>query len=293
MFCGKCGCQYDGSAKFCPGCGEKVIFDGGNADNNFFNNGSWQPQNGNVWQNNVNNNSFGNENYYNPGWNNLGANNYTNQGASWDNGGDTKFDGSGVELLGYIILATIICVVTCGIAAPWMICLVYKWKVSHTVINGKRFTFTGNGASLLGHWILWYFLTIITLGIYGFFTYVALRKWTISHTYIEGEPVYADVNKSEFVGNSFAYLGYSILGGLILLVTCGLAYPWVMAMLQKWDTEHQVINGRRFSFSGSGMGFLGEYLIIFLLSVITCGIYAPWGIVRINRYIVKHTSFTS
>ena len=39
-----------------------------------------------------------------------------------------------------------------------------------------------------------------------------------------------------FDGGSMAYVGYSLLGGLLLAVTCGLAYPWVMAMIQKWDT---------------------------------------------------------
>ena len=204
---------------------------------------------------------------------------------------NSKFDGSGIELLGYTILSAIVCTITCGIAAPWMICKIYKWRVSHTVINGKRLTFTGNGGSLLGHWILWEILTIVTCGIYAFFLHVALRKWTMSHTYIEGEPILANGNESYFDGGSFAYFGYSLLSGLLLAITCGLSYPWVMAMLQKWDTKHQVINGRRLAFSGSGLGFLGEYLIIFILSVVTCGIYAPWGIVRMNKYIVKHTDF--
>lgn len=153
--------------------------------------------------------------------------------------------------------------------------------------------FTGNGASLLGHWILWEILCIVTCGIYGLFMYVALRKWTMSHTYIEGEPISPNGNDSYFDGDVFSYVGYSIVSALILMVTCGLAYPWVMAMIQKWDTGHQVINGRRLAFSGSGAGFLGEYLIIFILSIITCGIYAPWGTVRMNKYIIRHTDFVA
>lgn len=66
---------------------------------------------------------------------------------------NSYYDGSGVELLGYILLTALVSAVTCGIAAPWMICAKYKWKLSHTVINGRRFTFDGTGAGLLGHWI--------------------------------------------------------------------------------------------------------------------------------------------
>jgi len=204
---------------------------------------------------------------------------------------NSKFDGSGGELLGYMILTSIVCSVTCGIAAPWMICKLYKWRMDHTVINGKRLTFTGTGGSLLGHWILWEILTVITCGIYGFFLYVALRKWELNHTYIAGEPIVANGNESYFDGTSFELLGYSILGGILLTVTCGIAYPWVMAMIQKWDASHQVVNRRRMAFSGTGLGFLGEFILIAIFTAITCGIYAPWGVVRMNKYIIRNTDF--
>lgn len=203
----------------------------------------------------------------------------------------SKFDGTGLQLFGYQILLVLVSAVTCGIAAPWMICKIYKWKTEHTIINGKRLTFTGTGASLIGHWILWEILTVITCGIYGFFVHVSLRKWELSHTYIEGEPIVANGNESYFDGNSFAYFGYGLLCGLLLILTCGLAYPWVMVVLQKWDTKHQVINRRRLVFSGSGLGFLGEFVIILFFSIITLGIYAAWGTVRLNKYIIRHTDF--
>lgn len=201
---------------------------------------------------------------------------------------NSYFDGNGAELLGYTILIGIVSALTCGIATPWMLCMLYKWRIGHTVINGKRLTFTGTGASLIGHWILWEILTIITCGIYGFFSYVALCKWEASHTFVEGEPF---MDGSYFDGNSFEYFGYGLLSGLMLVFTCGIAYPWVMAMLQNWELKHQVVSKRRLSFSGSGLGFLGEYLIIAVLSLITCGIYAPWGTVRMNKYITSHTDF--
>lgn len=204
---------------------------------------------------------------------------------------NSKFDGTGLQVLGYTLLTILVSAITCGIATPWMICKIYKWRTSHTVINGKRLTFTGSGGSLLGHWILWEILTIVTCGIYGFFTYVALAKWELKHTFIEGEPIVANGNESYFDGNSFAFFGYGLLGILLCIVTCGLASPWVIAMIQKWYTKHEVINNRRLVFSGSGLGFLGEYLIIFILSVITCGIYSSWGIVRMNKYIIRHTDF--
>lgn len=201
------------------------------------------------------------------------------------------FDGPGIELFGYTILTGLVSAVTCGIAAPWMICMVYKWRMQHTVINGRRLTFTGIGTALFGHWILWEILTIVTCGIYGFFVPVALRKWQLKNTFIEGEPVVVNAEVSFFDGGTAGFIGYTLLGSLILTITCGLAYPWVMVMMQKWDTKHQVINGRRLAFTGTGLGFLGEYIIIFLLTIITCGIYSAWGQVRMYKYITRHTDF--
>ena len=200
----------------------------------------------------------------------------------------SKFDGSGAELFGLMLLTCIVSGITCGIAAPWMICKVYKWRIDHTVINNRRLKFTGTGGDLLGKWILWEILTVITCGIYGFFTYVALRKWELQHTLIENEPMAAP---SDYDGTTGEYVGYSILSGVACSLTCGIAGPWIIAWLQKWDTSHQIINGRRLVFSGTGLGFLGEYIIIALLSVITLGIYTPWGIVRMNKYIISHTDF--
>lgn len=149
-----------------------------------------------------------------------------------------KFDGSGLELLGYTFLLILVSGITCGIAAPWMICKIYKWRVSHTVINGKRLTFTGTGASLLGHWILWEILTVITLGIYAFFAHVALRKWELSNTFIEGKPIVANGKESYFDEGSLAYFGYGFIGGLLLLITCDIYEPWGNFRMNKYIVRH-------------------------------------------------------
>lgn len=206
-------------------------------------------------------------------------------------GKSSYFDGTGVELLGLILAGTLISIITCGIATPWLICSVYKWRINHTVINGKRLDFDGTGGSLLGHWIVWWLLTIITCGIYGFFTYVAVKKWEMEHTFIDGEKYYSGNYASKFDGNTFEFIGNAIIAGLIGMLTCGLATPWTVCMLQAWQTRHEVVNGKRLRFTGSGLGLLGEFLVIALLTCVTCGFYSPWGTVRMNKYIIRHTEF--
>ncbi len=198
---------------------------------------------------------------------------------------NSYFDGDGVTLLGLYILTAIVCTVTCGLAFPWMYCKLIKWRKTHTVIDGKRLDFNGTGGSLFGHWILWELLSVITCGIYSFFVHVALKRWEMQHTTYEGQPAGA----GDFDGNSFQYFGYGLIQVLLLMISCGLAAPWTLTIIQKWEMRHSIILGDRMRYDGTALGILGQYIIVFLLSMITFGIYSPWGTVRINKYIYSHT----
>ena len=195
------------------------------------------------------------------------------------------FDGDGLTLFGLRLLAGLVCGITCGIATPWMICKVYSWRISHTVVNGRRLVFKGTGGSLFGHFLLWSLLSVITCGIYSFFMYVALKKWELQNTYFEDNMGAVGM----FDGNSFEYFGYGLLQSLLLLISCGIAWPWTSTMIMKWETGHSVIGGLRLKYEGTALGILGQYIIIALLSIVTCGIYASWGTVRLNKYIIAHT----
>ncbi|MCL1949228.1 MAG: YjgN family protein [Turicibacter sp.] len=85
-------------------------------------------------------------------------------------------------MIGWQILGALVIGFTAGIATPWAICMVYGWKINHTVVEGKRLKFTGSAVGLFGNWIKWFLLTLITLGIYGFWLNIALEKWKAEHT---------------------------------------------------------------------------------------------------------------
>lgn len=95
---------------------------------------------------------------------------------------DSYFDGGLLQYIGLSIIGFLVTIVTLGICYPWSINILYKWKIEHTVINGKRLKFNGTALQLFGNWIKWWFLTIITLGIYSFWLFIALEKWKTKHT---------------------------------------------------------------------------------------------------------------
>lgn len=96
---------------------------------------------------------------------------------------NSYFDGGLLSYIGTWILATLVTVLTFGICAPWGICMMYNWKIKHTVVDGHRLDFDGTAIQLFGNWIKWFLLTIITLGIYGFWVFIKVEQWKAKHTY--------------------------------------------------------------------------------------------------------------
>lgn len=95
---------------------------------------------------------------------------------------NSYFDGGLFSLIGWCIIGGLITILTLGICYPWALCMIYRWKIEHTVIEGRRLKFNGTAVGLFGSWIKWWFFTIITLGIYGFWLGIALEKWKVKHT---------------------------------------------------------------------------------------------------------------
>jgi len=93
------------------------------------------------------------------------------------------FDGGLLQLIGLRLLGAFITVFTLGICYPWALCMIYKWEVNHTVIDGKRLAFDGTALQLVGNWIKWFLCTLITCGIYSFWVSIKLKQWKIKHTY--------------------------------------------------------------------------------------------------------------
>lgn len=214
-----------------------------------------------------------------------------NLGSFTSGSGSCSFDGEGGDLIIQMLLYVGLALITLGFGIPWGLCNLYKWRMSHTIVNGRRLAFTGTGGELFLKYLKWVVLCIVTLGIYSFWMYKELKSWEVSHTF------YADQNPqagqesttSFFDGTVGEYVSIGLLGALLCVVTCGIYGPWFVCKLYKWEMSHTVIDGDRLDFNGSGVDFFVEYLKIMLFSLITCGIYQPWGICSLNRWTWENT----
>ena len=202
--------------------------------------------------------------------------------------GESKFTGTYGSLLGNRIVNSLISIFTLGFGIPWVICRSHRWVVDHTVIDGRRLKFDGTGGKLIGAWIKWMFLTLITCGIYGLWVPLKKRAWIVEHSHIEGL-----AGESKFTGGLASFLGLQIVNFFILVFTLGLGVPWVVCRSMKWDSEHQIIDGRRIYFDGNAAQLFGNWIKWILLTIVTFGIYSILIPIRKQAWIVKHQSFVA
>lgn len=200
---------------------------------------------------------------------------------------ESYFDGSTAQYIGWSILAFLLTAITLGIAFPWAMCMKERWRVKHTVIDGKRLTFTGKGIQLFGKYILWCFLTVITLGIYSIWFGLGIEKWKAKHTIYEGSP---KGTESVFDGGAGGWFGIHLLIYFLSLITLGIYSSWGTRKLIAWKTKHTIINGvDRLAFHGRGGRLFIMHLLRNLLGAITLGIYLLFWPAKYLRWEVSNT----
>ena len=96
--------------------------------------------------------------------------------------GTFQFDGGAATYLGTGILAFLITVLTVGIGYPFALVLLLRWRMKHTIIDGRRLEFRGLAISLFGHWLLWILLILVTFGIYSFWVVPRVHQWITENT---------------------------------------------------------------------------------------------------------------
>lgn len=96
---------------------------------------------------------------------------------------ESRFEGSYINFFLILILNSILTFLTLGLAMPWAICNISRWKINNSYIDGKKLYFDGTGSQLFGKFIIWFLLTIITFGLYSFLLVVKQHQWIVSHTH--------------------------------------------------------------------------------------------------------------
>jgi uncharacterized membrane protein YjgN (DUF898 family) len=105
--------------------------------------------------------------------------------------------------------------------------------------------------------------------------------------------------KSYFDGGFWALFGWSLLGVIVLIITIGIALPWVYCWIVRWRTNHTVVDGKRLQFNGTGGSLFGHFilrgwLLGIILTPLTLGIYPIYYYtVSLRKWEIKHTNFSN
>ena len=91
-----------------------------------------------------------------------------------------------------------------------------------------------------------------------------------------------------FDGKMLQWLGWTLLGELVTLVTVGICFPIYWGWIEKWKLNHTVVNGYRLRLTRGGGRLVGRWLLWMLLSIITLFIFSLWIPKKMERWKVAN-----
>lgn len=121
-------------------------------------------------------------------------------------------------------------------------------------------------------------------------TEAALKQGAASMATSVSEPQSAATKESSyFDGGLLSLFGRTIVNVLLLIITIGLAFPWVYCRNVRWRDSHTVVDGYRVKFEGKGGQIFGHWLLWLLLFVVTIGIYGFWIPCKIRDFEARNS----
>lgn len=123
-----------------------------------------------------------------------------------------------------------------------------------------------------------------------------------------------EAKRSYFDGAAWKLIGWRLLAVLITAASLGLALPWALTLVIRWETKHTAINGRRLQFTGRGSQLLFKSLlgVLALAAAAAPCVYVlltqsfnawillvllPWALIvlrlalSVERWRVRHTVY--
>jgi|GEM_PF-1356102 len=96
---------------------------------------------------------------------------------------------------------------------------------------------------------------------------------------------------SYFDGKPWQVLLNYLLDFFAIVLTLGIAFPWVYCHDLRWEYDHMVYEGKRLHFDGRGSQLIGHWILWYFLTAITLGIYGWWIPIKLMKWKVKHCHF--
>ena len=199
--------------------------------------------------------------------------------------GGTRRELAGILLRDYLLLVPMI-----GLYRFWLTSHRRRFYWSHTRIRGDALEYTGNASQLL----LGFLMTLaIFVPAYGLLFFLSTQS---SETAIVGYGLigamawflagYAAYRSRDFLlsrtlwrgirfdqaGSAWSYALRRFLWSILVIVTAGLAYPFMAVNLWRYRYQHSWFGNQQFSFKGSWKQIAGPFYLSYLLVAIIAGL---------------------
>lgn len=218
-------------------------------------------------------------------------------------GQKVQFSGTRGELFGRLLRGYLLMVPTLGLYRFWLTTTKRRFYWQNTEIAGDRLEYTGSALQLL---LGFMFALGVFLPIYIAFFYLSFQSSTIAAIgyvaaalllwFLSGYAIYRgrDFRLSRTLwrgirfdqkGSALGYATRRFFWSLLVLVTAGLAFPFMAANLWRYRYKHTWFGDRQFTFTGSWKTIAGPYYAAWTAVALTVGA-AVWGFIANARTFV-------
>ncbi len=153
-----------------------------------------------------------------------GAMRYNTSRTSW-RGIHLGYRGVQNELMSLYIKGVLLTIVTFGIYSSWLINDLRKYIFNNTRFGNIKFSYDADGTAFFLLNLKGILLTIVTLGIYSFWFAKERFDFLVKHITLHQDEKVMKIRSHFSVGD---YFSLTIVNVLLLFITLGFAYPWVV-----------------------------------------------------------------
>lgn len=219
-----------------------------------------------------------------------------------------KFWGSGLALLGTVVINRFLTILTFGVYYFWGRAKVRRYLWDQIELNGDLFVFHGKGGELLLGWLkirgillpltlLYLFATMagksasLFAGVFIFLVMTMLRPFAIvgSRRYLLSRTSWRGIRLS-YRGSILRFVGLYYGGILLCLLTLGLYVPFFLNSTYRHLMCRTYFGSLRFHYDGKGRDLFPAYVKAFLLGFVTLGVAWFFFAAERIRYCIGHTS---
>lgn len=151
------------------------------------------------------------------------------------------YRGKSSDLLKIYAKGILFTIFTLGFYGAWLYMDLYRKVVENARVGSLEFKFNGRGKEFLLMNIEGYFGTIFTLGIYYFWWKKNVHNYIFNNIEVIQDEERRGKLKSIVTGTDFLALSLSNL--LLLVVSLGFAYPWVMIRTARFYMKNLAVLG--------------------------------------------------